>query len=91
MEAGRLNAGELLVRKGDPADWLYVLLSGAAVLKQQAMGIVEWFEPLLVPYVHYVPVSSTLHNLSDAVRWVRAHQAQARAIARRRAPSRDVA
>ena len=59
----------------------HLLLSGMVVLKQDS-GITEWWEPLLVPFVHYVPVSSTLHNLSDAVRWVRAHQAQARAIAR---------
>lgn len=59
----------------------HLLLSGMVVLKQDA-GITEWWEALLVPYVHYVPVSSTLHNLSDAVLWVRAHQTEARAIAR---------
>ena len=39
------------------------------------------FEPLLVPWVHYVPVSNSLHNLSAAVLWVRGQPARARAIA----------
>ena len=56
------------------------LLSGAVVLKQE-MGVVEWFEPLLQPWVHYVPVSSDLGNLSDAVRWVRANGGAARRMA----------
>jgi len=62
----------------------HLLLSGAVVLKQEA-GVREWFEPLLEPWQHYVPVSSTLHNLSAAVRWAREHDAQARAIAARAA------
>ena len=39
------------------------------------------FEPLLAPWVHYVPVSNSLHNLSAAVLWVRGQPARARAIA----------
>ena len=54
----------------------HLLLSGAVVLKQE-MGVVEWFEPLLQPWVHYVPVSSDLGNLSDAVRWARVHDVRA--------------
>ena len=42
----------------------------------------EWWEPLLAPYVHYVPLDSRLRNLSDAVTWVRRHQAEARQMAR---------
>ena len=34
--------------------------------------MIEWWEATLRPWVHYVPVSSTLHNLSHAVLWVRA-------------------
>ena len=60
----------------------HLLLSGAVVLKQDS-GIVEWWEPLLVPYVHYVPVASDLANLSAAVQWVRTHPDEAAAIARR--------
>ena len=58
----------------------HLLLSGMVVLRQQ-MGVAEWWEAGLEPWVHYVPVSSTLHNLSDAVWWVRNNSAQAREIA----------
>ena len=60
----------------------HLMLSGLLVLKQDS-GVKEGFEPLLLPYVHYVPVSSDLSNLSAAVRWVRAHQDEAREMARR--------
>ena len=58
----------------------HLLLSGMVVLRQQ-MGVTEWWEAGLRPWVHYVPLSSTLHNLSDAVWWVRNNSAQARGIA----------
>ena len=58
----------------------HLLLSGMVVLKQATLAQ-EWFEPLLVSWRHYVPVSSSLHNLSDAVLWVRANPAKAIAIA----------
>ena len=54
-------------------------LSGMVVLKQETEAV-EWFEPLLSPWTHYIPVSASLHNLSDAVRWVRANPSRARAI-----------
>ena len=59
----------------------HLLLSGLVVLKQDS-GVREWWEPLLLPWVHYVPVSSTLHNLSAAVLWVRQHAREAQAMAR---------
>lgn len=58
----------------------HLLLSGMVVLRQQ-MGVTEWWEAGLRPWVHYVPVSSTLHNLSEAVWWVRNHSAQAKEMA----------
>eukprot|EP00966_Prymnesium_polylepis_P090925 2105316-Prymnesium_polylepis.1 len=58
----------------------HALLSGALVMKQD-MGVTEWYEPLVEPWKHFVPVSSTLHNLSDAVQWARAHDRQAAAMA----------
>ena len=57
----------------------HVLLSGATPLKQE-MGVGEWFEPLLEPWKHYVPVSSTLSNLSSAILWARENDAKARKI-----------
>ncbi len=58
----------------------HLLLSGMVVLKQ-ASGVLEWWEPLLRPWVHFVPVSSDLQNLTDAVAWVRQHPLAARNIA----------
>lgn len=58
----------------------HVLLSGATALKQE-VGVREWYEPLLEPWKHYVPVASTLWNLSHAVRWARTHDVEARRIA----------
>ena len=66
---------------GGWADRLRHLLTSGAVVLRQEMGVVEWFEPLLQPWVHYVPVSSDLGNLSDAVRWVRANGGAARRMA----------
>eukprot|EP00322_Chrysochromulina_rotalis_P018884 CAMPEP_0115842138 /NCGR_PEP_ID=MMETSP0287-20121206/7645_1 /TAXON_ID=412157 /ORGANISM="Chrysochromulina rotalis, Strain UIO044" /LENGTH=380 /DNA_ID=CAMNT_0003295797 /DNA_START=395 /DNA_END=1537 /DNA_ORIENTATION=+ len=58
----------------------HLLLSGAVVLKQDA-GVKEFFEPLLLPYRHYVPVSSDLRNLSESVLWAAAHDADVQVIA----------
>lgn len=50
----------------------HLLLSHAALIKQDS-GVTEWFEPLMQPYVHFVPVSSKLVNLSNAVRHAHTH------------------
>lgn len=57
----------------------HLLLLGAPVLKQD-MGVTEWFEPLLVAGRHYIPVSSTMSNLSRAIAWAREHDDVARRI-----------
>ena len=58
----------------------HLLLSYATVLKQD-MGVLEWFEPLLHPYVHFVPVTSTLSNISDSIHWLHHHEDEALQIA----------
>ena len=50
------------------------------LLKQQ-MGVQEFWEPLLLPWRHYVPLASDLSNLTDGVRWVREQPERARAMA----------
>eukprot|EP00962_Isochrysis_galbana_P044776 scaffold17458_cov140-Isochrysis_galbana.AAC.3 len=50
------------------------------------MGVTEWFEPLMKPFVHYVPVSSKLLNLSSAVRAPPASRVHACTHARPLAP-----
>ena len=57
----------------------HLLLLGTPVLKQD-MGVTEWFEPLLVAGRHYIPVSSTMSNLSRAIAWARDHDEVARRI-----------
>ena len=57
-----------------------VLRSGCAAIKQ-TQGVSEWFEPLLQPWRHYVPVASDLTNLSQAVLWLRSHDREAKAMA----------
>ena len=59
---------------------LAVLLSGATILKQD-MGVREWFEPLLRPWIHFIPVSSALTNLTEAVGWARSNSGPARRLA----------
>lgn len=66
---------------GGWADRLKHVLRSGAALARQDQGVVEWFEPLLQPWVHYVPVSSTLGNLSQAIQWLRSNDDEARAMA----------
>lgn len=60
----------------------HLLLSGATVIKQD-MGAVEWFEPLLRPGEHYLPVESDLSNLTAVIISARAHDSEARQVAMR--------
>lgn len=40
-----------------------------------------WFTPLLVPYVHYVPVKPDLSDLLSQIEWCRAHDKECQEIA----------
>eukprot|EP00967_Tisochrysis_lutea_P031842 scaffold37611_cov35-Tisochrysis_lutea.AAC.4 len=40
-----------------------------------------WYEAPLRPWVHYIPVTADLRNLSSAIRWARNHDDDARRIA----------
>ena len=55
--------------------------SGAVVLLQETSYLYH-FTQRLRPWVHYVPVSFTLSDLYEKVEWLRAHDVQARQIAR---------
>lgn len=49
------------------ADRLKVFLAlGAALLKQDAV-CGEFFEPLLRPWVHFIPIDNNLNNLTDSI------------------------
>merc|ERR1711965_882886 len=53
------------------------------------MGVKEFYEPMFRPWEHYVPVDSTLSNLSAAVRWALREDSAAHAMALRAASRAD--
>ena len=42
----------------------------------QAAPCYEWFEPFFVPGEHYVPVDGNFNNLTMAIAWAQAHDAE---------------
>ncbi|KAL3928799.1 MAG: hypothetical protein SGPRY_002236 [Prymnesium sp.] len=60
----------------------HLMVLGAAVIKQES-GVVEWFEPLLIPNSHYLSVKGDLSNLSAVLLDAVAHDKRSRAIALR--------
>ena len=57
----------------------YELSSGSLVLRVDSYWK-TWYDDLLKPYVHYVPVKSDLSNLEDQIIWCRSHDDQCRNI-----------
>lgn len=57
---------------------------GCCVLKiESERGFRQWYYDRLRPFEHYVPVRSDLSDLIEKIDWVRSHDAEAEAIARR--------
>ena len=82
--SGKLDKGKLPkvdVRGGGCAGREVWLANSQTLLLKVKAPMTCPPDAVFVPWVHYVPVSSTLHNLSDAVWWVRNNSAQAREIA----------
>eukprot|EP00041_Stephanoeca_diplocostata_P033594 m.1115022 g.1115022 ORF g.1115022 m.1115022 type:complete len:293 (-) comp24369_c0_seq2:2567-3445(-) len=68
-------------RKNCWADRLrYLLMSPMAVLLQLGRPCVEYWEDLLVPYQHYIPVDASLDNLTAAIAWGNDHVAEVQQI-----------
>lgn len=65
---------------GGWADRLYKLLLSPQLVFMQDMPARLWYEASLQPWVHYVPIDSSLRNLSDAIRWAQQHDKQAKAM-----------
>lgn len=58
------------------------MLFGCCVLKVESpFGYRQWYYDRIRPFEHYVPVRSDLSDLHEKIDWVRAHDAEARAIA----------
>ncbi len=54
------------------------ILSSGSVLFAQESPWYTYYEPLLEPYKHYIPVNRWLHDLRDQVLWARDHDDQMR-------------
>merc|ERR1711933_326222 len=56
------------------------LLSNSCVLRQDSIAT-EWYEHLLVPWTHYIPVRYDLSDLIERIEWARSHDAECQKIA----------
>lgn len=59
----------------------WILQSGSVPFFQQST-VYQWYEPLLTPWVHYVPVDRWFRNLVVRVRWARGNDRAAQEIVR---------
>lgn len=59
------------------ADRLKSIMALPMLIFKQANPCAEWYEGMLAAGQHYVPVDGSYANLSRAVEWARAHDAQA--------------
>lgn len=62
------------------ADRLKILLVADMLILLQTTPCHEFFQPLLQPWVHYVPVANDFANLVAGIEWANAHQDEAREI-----------
>ena len=58
---------------GGWADRLLHLFFGDMVVFSQIHPCDQWFEPLLTPYYHYIPVAHDFRDLLGTVAWANAH------------------
>ena len=56
------------------------LFVGSTIFKQESFSS-EYFYPLLKPYVHYLPVETSLRDVPEKLSWAKKHPRKARAIA----------
>lgn len=76
---------------GGWADRLGHLLSSSSLVIAQDVPFPLWFEPLTAPGATHLVVDSNLRNLSAAVRWAAAHDAEVEAMVSRANAAMDVA
>ncbi len=57
------------------------MLQSGSVPFFQSSGVYQWYEPLLVPWVHYVPVDKWFRDLVRHVIWARQNDGNAKRIA----------
>jgi len=60
------------------------MLYGCCVFKVESQfGFRQWYYDDLKPFEHYVPVSADMADFSEKIEWVRSHDLEAKAIAKR--------
>ncbi|WP_210341725.1 glycosyl transferase family 90 [Rhizobium setariae] len=60
------------------------MLYGCCVLKVETQfGFRQWYYDELKPFEHYVPVCADMTDFAEKIEWVRTHDTEAKAIARR--------
>jgi arylsulfatase A-like enzyme len=62
------------------ADRLKSIMALPMLIFKQANPCSEWYEAMLLPGKHYLPVDGSYANLSDAIAWARAHDTEAQRI-----------
>ncbi len=71
-----------LLIDGNTTSWsraYWQLCSNCVILKQVTHNI-EWFYPILIPYVHFIPIQEDLSDLEEKLLWAQAHDFQVRQI-----------
>lgn len=82
-QAARFKYALQVEGHGGWADRGYKLLLGQQLVFVQDTPAQPWYQRFLTPYEHYVPVHSTLGNLTEAILWARAHDDEAQRIVAR--------
>ena len=59
----------------------WMLLSGSVPFFQQS-AVYQWYEPLLVKWVHFVPIDRWFRDLIQNIEWARQHDVEALQIAK---------
>ena len=69
---------------GNSSSWpglFQKLLTGSPVIKVASpQGWRQWYYDKLVPWVNFVPASSSMQDLMNLIRWLRSHDSRAREI-----------
>jgi len=60
---------------------LQTLLSGSIMMRHSPIASYQWFEPLLAPYKHYVPIAYDLADVPKQIQWITSNPHRARGIA----------
>lgn len=69
--------------QGQWANRVRLLAFGGSAIIKQAVVCKEYFESLMIPGVHYIPVDYHFNNLTAAIDWARSHDAEVQQMVKR--------